>query len=404
MNTPDPTVPPSHSESGTRPGPPPPETSNLSMVGWAGSTEEGLWQLAEARNIIGVPLRRRQHNHLVSHPAINRWAKSIGDRNPLWMDPEYAASSVLGEVVAPPCWLYSVDDTCIAPKLPGYHVIYGGTDWEFYQRLPFGGRVTASSKLVDVQEKSGQFCGPMFLQTGETLFTGEDGQPVARAISRVLRAPRQVAVDAGKYREWRKHIFTPEELEAVEDGYDNEEIRGSQPRYWEDLTVGELLNPIVRGPLTSEEMIQFMAATRPNMGFRQFLRHRRRHPDAAFLDPGTGSWESWEASMLRDDVAQWFGFPAAHDAGIDRISWVGNLVTNWMGDAGFLRSLSITLTLPNIYGDATWCRGRVSRLHRDDGAPVADLELWCENQRGQVTARGTASVVLPSRNEAQPSG
>lgn len=60
--------------------------------------------LAEARNTVGIPLRRRQHNHLVSHPAINRWAKSIGDRNPLWLEPEYAAASVLGKVVAPPCW------------------------------------------------------------------------------------------------------------------------------------------------------------------------------------------------------------------------------------------------------------------------------------------------------------
>ncbi len=356
--------------------------------------------LEEAQKLVGVPLRRNQHNHLVSHPAINRWAKSIGDRNPLWLDPVYAAGSVLGDVVAPPCWLYSVDDTSIAPKLPGYHVIYGGTDWEFFRWLRFGDAVAASAKLVDVQEKSGRFCGAMVQQTGETLFTGGDGQPVARAISRVLRTPRQEAVDAGKYRDWRKHVFRAEELEAIEEGYDGETVRGSERRYWEDTSAGEVFNPIVRGPLTSEEMIQFMAATRPNLGFRQFLRHRRRHPDAAFLDPGTGSWESWEASMLRDDVAQWFGFPAAHDAGIDRISWLGNLVTNWMGDAGFLRALRVNLILPNIYGDATWCRGRVARVRRGEGDYVVDLEIWCENQRGEVTAQGDAEVALPSRVSA----
>ena len=356
--------------------------------------------LEEAKQLIGVPLRRQQHNHLVSHPAINRWAKSIGDRNPLWLDEEYAGQSILGGVVAPPCWLYSVDDTCVAPKLPGCHVIYGGTEWQFYRWLRFGDRLEAASRLLEVEEKSGEFCGPMILQTGETLFTRGDGQPVARAVSRVLRTPRQAAADTGKYRDWSKYAFTGEELEAIEEGYDGEVVRGGQPQYWEELTPGEPLTPIVRGPLTSEEMIQFMAATRPNPGFRQFLRHRRRHPDAAFLDPGTGTWESWEASMLRDDVARWFGFPVAHDAGIDRISWLGNLVTNWMGDSGFLRALNVTLTLPNIYGDATWCRGRVSQLHRDQGQHLAELELWCENQRGQVTARGEAQVVLPSRGNA----
>ena len=78
--------------------------------------------------------------------------------------------------------------------------------------------------------------------------------------------------------------------------------------------------------------------------------------------------------MVRDDVAQAFGFPAAHDAGIDRVSWVSNLLTNWMGDQGFLASLRVTLLLPNIYGDVTWCRGSVEGLRREGrtspGRPV----------------------------------
>ena len=99
--------------------------------------------------------------------------------------------------------------------------------------------------------------------------------------------------------------------------------------------------------------------------------------------------------MLRDDVASMFGFPFAHDAGIDRISWVGNLITNWMSDRGFLKSLAVTLTLPNVYGDATWCNGLVRRLYRQDDQHLVDLEVWCENQRGQRTAQGVATVVLP---------
>ena len=101
--------------------------------------------------------------------------------------------------------------------------------------------------------------------------------------------------------------------------------------------------------------------------------------------------------MLRDDVAAMFGFPYAHDSGIDRISWVGNLLTNWMGDSGFLKSLSVTLTLPNGYGDATWCRGRVTRVYREEERHLADVALWCENQRGQRTALGRSTVALPFR-------
>jgi len=357
--------------------------------------------LGTAKALVGVALRRNQHNRLVSAPSIKRWARSIGDRNPLWLDSEYAANSDLGRIVAPPCWLYSVDNTCLAAKFPDCHVIYGGCDWEFYSWLGEGDSVSAQSRLTGVEEKTGRFCGSMVLQTGETLFTGPGGKPVAKAASYVLRTPRPQAVGIGKYRDWKKHVLTPEEATAIEDAYDNEEIRGIQPRFWEDVTPGENLTPIVRGPLTSEEVIQFLGATSPSLGFRRFLRFRKRHPEAAFLDEDTGSWESWEASMLRDDVAQTFGFPFAHDSGIDRISWLGNLLTNWMGDQGTLKTLSIRLALPNVYGDVTWCRGRVTRKYQQDGQGLCDLEVWCDNQRGQQTALGTATLALPAKASGQ---
>lgn len=357
--------------------------------------------LEAVRDLIGKPLRRSQHNRLVSASSVKRWAKSIGDRNPLWLDSDYAGRSALGRIVAPPCWLFSVDDTCLAPKFPESHVIYGGCDWEFYRWLKEGETVEARSRLTGVQEKAGRFCGPMVLQTGETVFSDSRGQLVAKNISRVLRTSRAAALGAGKYRDWGKRPLSLQEATAIEDAYDAEQIRGAEPRFWEGVQESEDLPPIVRGPLTSEEIIQFMGATRPSLAFKQFLRHRQRHPEAAFLDQETGSWESWEASLLRDDVAQAFGFPFAHDAGIDRISWLSNLLTNWMGDRGFLKSLSVTLTLPNVYGDVTWCRGRVTgksqHQSQDNDESLIDLAVWCDNQRGQQTAHGRATVALPVR-------
>jgi hypothetical protein len=239
----------------------------------------------------------------------------------------------------------------------------------------------------------------MVLQTGETVFLDSRGEPVAKAVSRVLRTSRAAAVAVGKYHDWKKQLFSLDEAMAIEDAYDAEEVRGAKTRFWEDVGDAELLPPIVRGPLTSEEIVQFMAATRPSLGFKQFLRHRQRHPEAAYLDQETGSWESWEASLLRDDVAQAFGFPFAHDAGIDRVSWLSNLLTNWMGDQGFLKSLSVTLTLPNVYGDVTWCGGRVTGKSLQDGLGVVDLTIWCHNQRGDQTARGRAAIVLPLKEK-----
>jgi hypothetical protein len=35
----------------------------------------------------------------------------------------------------------------------------------------------------------------------------------------------------------------------------------------------------------------------------------------------------------------------------------------------------------------------------EDGRCVVDLEMWCENHRGEISAPGSARVILPSRAE-----
>jgi acyl dehydratase len=78
----------------------------------------------------------------------------------------------------------------------------------------------------------------------------------------------------------------------------------------------------------------------------------------------------------------------------ERVAWFGHLVTNWMGDAGFLRRLHVKVLRHNLIGDTTWCRGRVTG--KAVGGAV-HLEINGTNQRGEVIAAGTAEVVLPRR-------
>jgi hypothetical protein len=78
----------------------------------------------------------------------------------------------------------------------------------------------------------------------------------------------------------------------------------------------------------------------------------------------------------------------------ERVACLGHLVTNWMGNAGFLRRLSVKVLRHNLIGDTTWRRGRVTGK-----APggVATLEMDGTNQRDEIIASGTAEVVLPTR-------
>ena len=70
-------------------------------------------------------------------------------------------------------------------------------------------------------------------------------------------------------------------------------------------------------------------------------------------------------------------------------------MTNWMGDDGFLRRLNVSVRRPNIFGDVSWCRAKVVDKRIDGGTSLVDLDVFVQNQLGDITAKGTAVVELP---------
>jgi acyl dehydratase len=73
------------------------------------------------------------------------------------------------------------------------------------------------------------------------------------------------------------------------------------------------------------------------------------------------------------------------------------VITDWMGDAGFLRRLKFEMRRQHRLGDTMVCRGRVVALAERDGLPCVDLEVWAENEREGVATPGEATVILPRR-------
>ncbi len=49
---------------------------------------------------------------------------------------------------------------------------------------------------------------------------------------------------------------------------------------------------------------------------------------------------------------------------------------------------------PNLFGDVTWCKGKVTRKYDEAGEHLVDLDVWAENHRGEITAPGKATVAL----------
>jgi hypothetical protein len=73
-----------------------------------------------------------------------------------------------------------------------------------------------------------------------------------------------------------------------------------------------------------------------------------------------------------------------------------------MGDDAWLWKLDCQFRKFNYVGDTHWMRGRVVRKYLADGdRPAVDLDVWGENQRGENTTPGHASILLPSRERGE---
>lgn len=94
--------------------------------------------------------------------------------------------------------------------------------------------------------------------------------------------------------------------------------------------------------------------------------------------------------------------------GLLKHAWLIQLVTNWMGDEGFMKKFSCQYrgldlprkmkTMDQPQDGETWlCKGKIVKKYVDDENHCVDLEIGVENGKGQVTTPGTATVVLPTR-------
>ena len=96
-------------------------------------------------------------------------------------------------------------------------------------------------------------------------------------------------------------------------------------------------------------------------------------------------------------MATLVGTPAAYDDGPERCSWMTHHLTNWMGDAGFLRHIAVEIRRHNPVGDTLYINGEISRAFTEDGMNLIEITQTATNQNGELSVRAKGIVRLPSR-------
>jgi acyl dehydratase len=285
------------------------------------------------------------------------------------------------------------------------HGFYAGNDWELFRHVRPGDRISAIERVVGVEVKESKFSGRLVLQYVEACYYNQRGELVARALGTCTRHERKAARDTGKYKEIVQHEYSNEERDRIDQMVLDEpkNIRGADVHYWEDVEVGEELPTIARGPLSLMDTMGFLVGCGRGHTHGVILQAAVKHPGHFFRNPEAGGAVEYTGiGHHRESVAKEVGVPGTYDYGPQRSSWMCSLVTNWMGDAGVLKRVRTEMRRFNIMGDTTFCKGKVIRKYVKDKTGLVDIEIAAENQRGEVTTPGVATVALPSRDVKLP--
>jgi acyl dehydratase len=373
-------------------------------------TDEAVERL---RRRIGIPVKwgGRPRNTYSSADSIRQFATGYGDDNPLFTDPEYAEGTRWKALLAPPMYFMSTgvhgpvtwsDEQTEAMSggdpLRGIGQYLSSERWAFVRPVTPGIRLWQKRYLHDVEIRESSFGGGrVAVLTQRVEYTDDEGALFALNERSYHHADRQASGQSGKYRDIKILPYSDEQMDEIGQAYDAEWRRGAGKLLVGDVSPGDVLPQIVKGPLTVTDVICYHVG----LGWGGMsagplkLAHRNRKRIPGFYTKNSlNVFDVAQRCHWESEFAQELGHPAAYDYGAMRTNWMVHLVTNWMGDDAWISRLSARARRFNYLGDTQWMRGRVRSVDASASPPAVDIEVEGVNQRGETTCTGEATVLL----------
>ncbi len=137
--------------------------------------------------------------------------------------------------------------------------------------------------------------------------------------------------------------------------------------FWEDVEVGTEIPPLVKEP-TTQQLVKWAGASGD---------FNRIHYDK--------------------DFATNTGLPGVIVHGPLKSVWLGQFLSDWIGESGTIRRYVCSHRGMDVPGDTITCKGKVARKYVEGDEHYVECEIWVENSKGERTAPGKGVVVLPSK-------
>ncbi len=377
--------------------------------------------IERARLLIGhdTASKHRELFSVATPDAIRNWSRGVGDDNPLFTEESYGPSTRWGSQIGHGTMVGHVKTPMLGDPLDadvkantksvfrGIHVFVSGGSWEWFRPLFPGDRLYCFSGEETLEVKQSEFANRSVIQVRRDVQINQHGDVVG--IYRILRvlAERDTARKKGKNAAIEPATYTDEDYERIDAIYAAEAPRGADKRYWDDVNVGDAMDPMVKGPLTVTEQIAFHAGgygfvpyglTSSRVGYKN-----RKRIAPFYVRNDQGIWDVAQRLHWDSQWAKAIGNPMAYDYGVMRQSWFFHHVSDWSGDDAVIVKMDDSIRKFNYMGDTQFLNGEVTAKRVEaSGQHVVDLKMQMINQRDTETAYATATVALPTRATGLP--
>ena len=340
----------------------------------------------EVRDLIGHETPPQRNRFPISEEMCYDLADATEDPNLLYVDPDYAANSRFDGVLCPP--LATWKD--IAPPIGFFgagqeshfqvplpfnsYGLNGGSDWQFLRPAYAGDWITRQFRIMDIYEKQGRSGALVFVVRREVQ-TNQKGEVVNTdrhvSIHRALpKGDQPDQVVNARDRLETVQISPPHSNQPLE----RPELTRDPQRSFEDVEVGSMLPPVVKGPMTTTHLVRWAAANG---------NYARIHWDLPFAQMRQGMANVVVNGSLKNQ-------------------FLGQLCIGFAGDGGWFKRFYVEHRGMDYPGDTLTASGTVTGKREQGGFGYVDCDVQLTNNRGERTANGWATIVLPRKGQTLP--
>jgi acyl dehydratase len=340
----------------------------------------------EVRALIGTETSPERNRFPLSDEMAYDLADATEDPNPLYIDKAAAEASRFKGLLCPP--LATWKD--IAPEI-GYfgagqdshfdvplpfnsYGLNGGSDWQFLRPAYVGDWVTRQFRIVDIFEKQGRSGLLVFVVRRETQ-TNQDGDAISVAdrvsIHRSRPPSEEVKAVADAGEGLNSVVISPP---APDQTVPRTIHAAGAQNHFEDVSVGMVLEQVIKGPLTTTHLVRWAAANG---------NYARIHWDLPFAQVHQGLSNVVVNGSLKNQ-------------------YLGQLMIKLAGPEGWFKRFYVEHRGMDYPGDVITASGTVTAVRDVGGYGHVDCDINLTNNRGEQTAFGRGTVVLPKKGQSLP--